>query len=88
MRCLEAFVPRQIAFEAHCRDGNEAEVTNYSITWSARARNDSKFYAQARGRLHPTTSLSESCCAPQQIGVVDFRLGSKCEVDSLSGHVR
>ena len=22
MRCLEAFVPRQIAFAAHCRDGN------------------------------------------------------------------
>jgi hypothetical protein len=42
MRCLEAFVPRQIAFAAHCRDGNaKSRSDNYSITWSARASNDS-----------------------------------------------
>jgi hypothetical protein len=56
----------------------KAEVTNYSITWSAGASNDSGI-AQARWRLRPTTLLSKSWCAPQQIGAVDFRLGSRVD---------
>jgi hypothetical protein len=87
MRRLEAFVPRQIAFEAHCQGGNAKSRTDKLFDHLVDAGKESFGNSKLKRAGGCTYHVVEAIrCAPQQIEVVDFRLGSMLLKKSFRGY--